>query len=148
VPMHRGQWGPQLPEMPRTPYLLPFRAPTLTLPLKDRSSLSTTLLTKMVRVGSDRRMVISSKPDWSEILSNLPHHLCLLVTRRSWRRRHGTRTKFRFKIQVFTSKCGPSVVPRRRAHARSFSSSRYHEVNKKEVSRLLVKRYTGGSEST
>jgi len=37
----------------------------------------------------------------------------------------------RNRSQVFTSKCGPSAMS---SSPRSSSSSRYHEVNKKEVS--------------
>jgi len=39
--------------------------------------------------------------------------------------------------QVFSSKCGPSAMS---TSPRSSSSSRYHEVNKKEVSRILTSR--------
>jgi len=40
----------------------------------------------------------------------------------------------RNRSQVFASKCGPSAMS---SSPRSSSSSRYHEVNKKEVSRIL-----------
>jgi len=64
-----------------------------------------------------------------------------LSPRRSWRRRHRTRREVktcdRFRVfnrnrsQVFTSKCGPSAMS---SSPRSSSPTRYHEVNKKEVS--------------
>jgi len=54
-------------------------------------------------------------------------------TKRSWRRRHRTRTTiWGVFFTGFTSKCGPSAMS---SSPRSSSSSRYHEVNKKEVSK-------------
>jgi len=41
----------------------------------------------------------------------------------------------RNRSQVFTSKCGPSAMS---SPPGSSSSSRYHEVDKKEVSRMIV----------
>jgi len=77
---------------------------------------------------------------WKSILLKSEH----VQTGRSWRRHFEIKTCDRFRLetiitlkrnrsQVFTSKCGPSAMS---SSPRSSSSSRYHEVNMKEVSRM------------
>jgi len=73
---------------------------------------------------------LSGVPTWNKEKHVINKCNSSLFTRRSWRRRHGTRTRLLLRVE------GKNLS------LRSSSSSRYHEINKKEVSRTYSIEYS------